>query len=70
MCMRVRLQRLRLYRHFAYCSSSYPGECPQGSVNGFQGAAKPYVLCNMESVINKSTNKYICLYNLFIVSRA
>jgi len=40
---------------------------PQGDVNTLQRGAGSYVLCNMHSFINKLTNKYICLHNLFIV---
>ena len=31
-----------------------------------RSATNPYALCNIESLINKLTNKYIYLYNLFI----
>jgi len=41
-----------------------PGE----SIN-FWGSASFYVLYNIGSLINKFTNKYICLYNLFHVRR-
>jgi len=40
---------------------------PQGGFNALQGGAGSYVLCNMHSLMNKLTNKYICLHNLFIV---
>jgi len=33
----------------------------------FERGASPYVLCNRENLINKLTNEYICLYNLFII---
>jgi len=33
----------------------------------FQGGANPCSLCNMGSLINMFTNKYICFHNLFIV---
>jgi len=38
------------------------------SVN-FQGGASPYAPYNMESLIIKFTNKYICFYRLFKVRR-
>jgi len=34
------------------------------------GCVSPYALGNMERLIDKSTDKYICLYNLFIVRGA
>jgi len=41
----------------------------EGSID-FKGGARPYALCNMERLINKLINKYICLCNLFIVKAA
>ena len=47
------------------------GRAPsQGNVNTFHGGTSSHALCNMDSLINKLTNKYICLYNLFIVMGA
>jgi len=40
---------------------------PQGSSLNFQPGANSYAPCNMESLINKFTNKYICFYNLINV---
>ena len=31
----------------------------------FQGNANPYAICDIESMINKFTDNYICFYNLF-----
>jgi len=36
-----------------------------GGVNKFPGGARPYALCNTESLINEFTNKYIWFYNIF-----
>jgi len=41
-----------------------------GGVNKFPGGASPYAPCNMENLINKFTNKYICFYRLFNVRGA
>jgi len=43
------------------------GGALQGGVNRFQREHEPYAFCSMESLINKLTNKYICLKNLFII---
>jgi len=42
---------------------------PRG-VNKFPGCVSPYASRNMESLINKFTNKYFCLYSLFKVRSA
>ena len=39
-------------------------------VNKFLGVTSPYALRYMESLIDKFTNKYICLYSLFNVRGA
>jgi len=41
-----------------------------GGVNKFPVGASPYAHCNMESLINKFTDIYICLYSLFNVRGA
>ena len=41
-----------------------------GGVNKVPWDASPYAPCNMESLIDKFTNKYICLYSLFNVRGA
>jgi len=43
------------------------GTAPQGASINFQ---RGYALCNVKSLINKCTNKYICFYNLFNVKGA
>jgi len=35
----------------------------------FKECASPYAHCNMECLINKLTNKYICLHNMFLSGR-
>ena len=37
----------------------------QRNVNQISGGCEPCVVYNMESLINKFTNKCVCLYNLF-----
>jgi len=39
----------------------------KGVVNKFSGGREPYVLYNIESLINEFNNKYICFYNFFNV---
>jgi len=46
------------------------GHASPGGVNKFPGIASLYALYNMESLIHKFTNKYICFYNLFNVRGA
>ena len=41
-----------------------------GGINKFPGGMSPYALENMEILINKFTNEYICFYSLFKLSGA
>jgi len=43
---------------------------PRGASINFKEGTSPCVFCNMESLINKLTNKYICICNLFVVRGA
>ena len=43
---------------------------PHGGVNKFIGGAKPYAPYNMEHLINKSTDKFICFYSIFKIREA
>jgi len=43
------------------------GHASPGESINFQRSASFYALYNIESLINKFTNKYICFYNLFNV---
>jgi len=47
------------------------GAPPQGGVIKFQGGARPpCALRNMDSFINKLTDKYICLHKFFVFKGA
>ena len=46
---------------------NWPALPPKGASMNFQGGASPYGPYNMESLVNKFTNKHISFYSLFKV---
>jgi len=42
------------------------GAPPRGASINFKGGATPCALRNMDSFINKLTDKYICLHKFFV----
>jgi len=52
------------------CFLTGEAHLPRGASINFKGGATPCALCNMDSFINKLTDKYICLHKFFVFKGA